>query len=94
MLVKYVRNRKNMVIGAVVAMANYKDFNNVNRKNYSIGWSMCRKGDQFDKTLGLKIAEGRALNGSTTVIPVSMKNDIEYMNNRAMKYFKNDINFD
>lgn len=58
MLVQYIR-QNNSLIGAVVALDKDK-----------FGWSVCRKGDRFDKRLALEIAVGRAEVGSSSVPPV------------------------
>ena len=51
MLIQYIRNKNNQPIGVVVAVDKYK-----------VGYSLCKKGDRFDKQRGFEIAVGRANN--------------------------------
>ena len=76
MLLEYIRNRKGEKIGVVVAL-----------NKWSVGYSLCKKGDRFDKQLGLEIAVGRA-EYSTTLVPRTVKHIFEKMAIRANRYFK------
>jgi actin-like ATPase involved in cell morphogenesis len=51
-IIQYVRNRKGLRIGAIVATKSENGFN--------IGYSLCNKKDRFNKEMALKIAFGRA----------------------------------
>jgi len=60
--------------------------------NIRTGWSLCHnKLDKFDSRLGIKIAMGRAKNGSS-VVPVadSIKCKYDKFVERAKKYYKMD----
>lgn len=81
MLVTYVRDRKNNLVGAVVSI--------VDGDVYRVGWSLCRKGDRFSKDKAKMIAIGRAKLGSQVSIPHSVRGKYEYMQDRASKYYKN-----
>lgn len=81
MLVTYVRDRKNNLVGAVVSI--------MENDIYKIGWSLCRKGDRFSKSKAKMIAMGRAKLDSRIPIPHSVRGKYEYMKDRASKYFKN-----
>lgn len=88
MLVTYVKNKKNQLIGAVVSV--YIEHANT----YKIGWSLCRKGDVFNKEKAKLIAIGRAsAGGSNKPIPHTVKDKFNYMVDRSAKYFKQ-INVD
>ena len=81
MLVTYVRDRKNNLVGAVVSI--------LDGDVYRVGWSLCRKGDRFSKDKAKMIAIGRAKLGSQVSIPHSVRGKYEYMQDRASKYYKN-----
>jgi len=51
-VIQYVRNRKNIPHGVLVAIKTDEGF--------SIGYSLCNKKDRFNKRMALKIALGRA----------------------------------
>jgi hypothetical protein len=76
---KYVKNRKEQLVGCVVAVGNGE-----------IGWSMCNfsQGDTFSKQRALDIALGRAYIGSQKEIPHTLRKDFEYMKERSVRYFK------
>lgn len=82
MIFEYVKNKKGVKVGVLVAV----DADN-------IGWSKCNiKKDKFDKNLGLRIAEGRALAGSNTLCPNAITNDkVVEFRNRAKRYFKSTL---
>lgn len=83
MLVTYIRNKKNRVIGVVVAV-----YNSV-KSTYQIGWSLCKKCDTFNKGTALTIALGRAVaGGSATPLPQSIKGEYQTMVDRSARYFK------
>ena len=82
MIYEYVRGGYRRKRGIVCALGK-KD----------IGWSLCNKkvGDVFDKELGLRIAQGRALKivPDGNAVPPSVKSTFDKMKIRAKKYFKN-----
>lgn len=78
-IIKYVRDRKGPK-GVVLAT---KTSDGV----YRLGWSLCRKGDKFNKKFGVQIAKGRATAGCTE-FPSSLKSDINEIEERASRYFK------
>lgn len=51
-VIQYVRNKKRVPYGVIVAVKTDKGFN--------IGYSQCNKKDRFEKKLALRIALGRA----------------------------------
>lgn len=53
-----------------------------------VGWSLCKKGDRFDKQFAVEVAQDRALKGSKAPLPHSVYNEYYAMVNRAEKYFK------
>lgn len=55
-----------------------------------IGWSRCavNRGDNFDKATALKIALGRAEKGAMDIPPNSLLKQIDFMQERATRYFK------
>lgn len=82
MIFSYVKNENGQRIGIVTAIS-----------VDSIGWSMCHMSkDKFDKDLGLRIALGRAKNGSNTSIPrnSNLISTLDIMAERAARYFKED----
>lgn len=77
MLTRYVKDENNQKIGVVIALERGK-----------IGWSRCRMGDKFDKTLGIKIAIGRAKQGSKKKIPDALLRTVVDSYKAAELYFK------
>lgn len=53
-----------------------------------IGWSLCAKGDKFDKDLAFKIAYNRAIIGSKVQIPFRLRPLYDKISERALKYYK------
>lgn len=81
-IVKYVRDNKRNLRGVVVATK-------VGDKQYSIGWSLCRSEDTFNKRVGLNIAIGRAKSQVVhSLLPKSLYSDFEGVLDRAARYFK------
>jgi len=76
MLVKYTRDKNGHRNGVVVAV-----------DHGVVGWSKCNKKDKFNKELGLRIAEGRAMVGSTVGPPREIAADLEHMRKRSQKYY-------
>jgi hypothetical protein len=79
---EYVKDKHGHLRGVMYATS---------RKN--IGWSFCnsKKGDKFDKELGIEIASGRAKKRNAyrdAAIPNFAKSALKKMKNRAKKYFK------
>lgn len=81
---KYVKYR-NKLNGVVVAVVDPATTSNV-----YVGWSSCatRKGDTFDKDLGLQIAMDRAIKGSKIEMPLYIVPEYDYMVDRAKRYYK------
>lgn len=81
MIYEYVRDRNGHPLGVVCALGK-KD----------IGWSLCnrRMGDKFNKELGLKIAQGRAITSyvKDKKVPQTITPILEKMKERAKRYFK------
>ena len=81
-IIQYIR-RGNKLIGCFYAVKSNKDDAFV-----SIGFSLCRKTDVFDKDLGLTIAHNRALYQRLSEPPVSIKEDLLEFVNRCVRYYK------
>lgn len=81
-IIQYIR-RGNKLIGCLYAVKFNKDDALV-----SIGFSLCRKTDVFDKDLGLTIAHNRALYQRLSDFPVSIKGDLLEFVNRCARYYK------
>jgi hypothetical protein len=80
MIIQYVK-RKNQPIGCFVAVR--RDDGEI-----VIGWSLCRKGDRFNKQLAKNIALGRCMNGSYSALPFSLFHQMMDFISRAERYFK------
>lgn len=81
-IIQYIR-RGNKLIDCFYAVKTNKDDTLV-----SIGFSLCRKTDVFDKDLGLTIAHNRALYQRLSGPPVSIKEDLLEFVNRCVRYYK------
>ena len=53
-----------------------------------VGWSLCNHLDRFNRDLGIKIAQGRAINGFKDEIPNEVRYTYEKMKDRAKRYYK------
>ena len=86
---KYIRNKNGHMIGCVIASK--KTAENV-LPVVSIGVSLCKKTDKFDKNKAIAIAYTRAsmmANGiRNQICPLSVRNDVTEMIDRASRYFK------
>lgn len=60
-IIRYVRTPDGQPLGCVVAIG-----------HGCVGWSFCRKGDQFTKKMAIQIAESRALIGTSAQMPRSV----------------------
>jgi hypothetical protein len=67
-LIKYVRNKKGMRVGVVLAVG-----------ATAIGWSKCSKRDKWDREKGLLIARRRATGGFSSKVPNSVEKDFDWM---------------
>lgn len=82
---EYIRNEKRNPIGVVVAVRNG------NTINY--GYSLCSRGDKFNKSLGKHIATERAKIGNC-LLPTGEKTSQRVttaflrLSNRAVRFFK------
>ena len=87
MLISYIRDDNRVPIGVIVAL-----------DKQVFGISICSPRDRFNKAMGIKIAEGRAILQTPTIIPNRVVNGQEVfliiedamvrMHKRAAKYFK------
>ena len=84
---QYVRDRKNRRVGVLVAV-NHSE--SPTTRNISIGWSLANRtaGDKFGRARGYEIALGRALNGTSDGIPVSVMKQYDRFCYRVKSYFK------
>jgi hypothetical protein len=83
-LISYLRNNKGIPKGVLVA---------IKRENGTIGinYSMCRKCDNFNKEMGIKIATGRALSSvddRPELVPHEIFKKLESFRERVKKYFR------
>ena len=77
MIFEYVKDKKNRKIGVLAA-----------RNKLCIGWSACMtKKDQFDKTMGLKIATGRTYKTNVDIPHKLRKPYIKFLD-RVKRYYK------
>ncbi|RMD51060.1 hypothetical protein D6827_02900 [Candidatus Parcubacteria bacterium] len=79
-LVQYVKTKRGPK-GVIIALNKGRGF--------SLGWSLCKKGDQFSKSRAIEIALGRANKGVGEVnVPPSLTEKLEAMKKRAQRYFR------
>lgn len=82
-LIKYVRDKKGLPKGIIVAVKRDDD-------TVSVHWSYCRKSDTFNKKRGLEIAINRALLGSrSAIIPRDILKEMKSFNERVERYYRN-----
>jgi hypothetical protein len=81
-LVQYVRKNGNL-IGAVVGVK-------IDSQSFGVGWSQCNinKGDIFDKNRALIIARGRAIKGTSSSMPINVREIYSHMVERCNRYFQ------
>lgn len=80
-ITQYIR-RGNKLVGCFYAeKSNYLDC-------FEVGFSLCKKTDKFDKSLGHSIALNRAIYNRGPEIPVSIRKDYILFLNRCAKYYK------
>lgn len=53
-----------------------------------VSWSLCKKGDKFNKELAKIIAVNRLAKGTNKDVPTSIKKEFTEMQKRSIKYFK------
>lgn len=81
-VIQYFR-RKNAPRGALVAIKTQDGFR--------VGYSLCRKGDRFNKKMAIQIAIGRANHAhseESTNIPREIRKIIPEFTQRCRKYYK------
>ena len=88
-LIQYVRTKKGMLRGVVVA------FRNPRSNEINIGWSLCNiKEERFDKTIGLNKAVTRSVQLISWVydseLPHTVRDVYDMVRERARKFFKVD----
>lgn len=87
MLINYIRNKKRQPHGVVVALNKGGEI--------LIGYSLCSPHDQWNREKGLKIAKARAEADVAYQLPSEkhtitlVKNAMDAIEKRALKYFKN-----
>jgi len=83
-LIHYVRKNNGEPYGVLVALKG--------EEGYHVGYSMCRKGDRFEKRMGLQIAIGRANfdteSHSLDNVPRDLKKVLPSFINRCKRYYK------
>jgi hypothetical protein len=94
-VIQYIRNKNRIPLGVVVAIKS--------ADGYNLGYSLCRKGDRFNKRMALNIAIGRAnLNGSNatdkqhrynvslhhSTLPYAISKMMPTFVERCQKYYK------
>lgn len=82
-LVTYIRKSRNnrTPVGVVVAQC-------PDGENIYFGWSRCRKGDTFNRQLGLKIARNRLGRQGVSSVPQDITKGMFDMDQRAKRYFR------
>lgn len=88
-LITYIRGKKQNPKGVLVAVKKG------NQGNFHIGYSMCRKDDTFNKTMGVKIALGRAetTNLETfTKTPYAIRKNLTDFVQRCERYYGKGVN--
>jgi hypothetical protein len=78
-LVQYKRDKNRNPVGVVVARKVGEEVR--------YGFSLCRKGDRFNKARALEIALGR-VNAKVTICPNSLEQTFDIVMDRAARYFK------
>lgn len=61
------------------------------KKEFSIGFSLCHPLDKYDKKFALNLALARAVKPASRgfdALPFSLKDSFQYFENRASKYYK------
>lgn len=83
-VIQYVRNRKGIPVGVIVAMKSDGGF--------GIGYSLCNRKDRFKKETALKIAFGRAeSNGASLMLhelPRGIARVLPEFMERCKKYYR------
>jgi hypothetical protein len=88
-LVTYKRNKNGDPVGVLVAKKNQGD------GSFTIGYSQCRKGDKFNKKMGLNIALGRCDNFDVKYfnsMPHSLRKILPDFIKRCERYYKQGVN--
>jgi hypothetical protein len=83
-IIQYVR-KKGKKVGVLVATKNPET------NTITVGWSKCCKRDTFNREFGLKIAFGRAKNGSDVNLPRDMQEPMERFKQRLSRYYHKSI---
>jgi hypothetical protein len=78
-LVQYKRDKNRNPVGVVVAR--------MVDGQVRYGFSLCRKGDRFNKARALEIALGR-VDAEVTICPNSLEQTFDIVVDRAKRYFK------
>lgn len=73
---QFIRREDGQPVGIMVANEN------------GIGWAVTHPRDRFNKELGLRIARGRAANGTNATPPVSVREQLKRFEARANRYFR------
>jgi len=87
MLIQYIRKSNKTPVAVMLADKNESD-------NFVyVSWSRCKRGDTFNKKLGVLIAGGRwyqfvKRGNDSFVLPHSMRKHIASFVRRAKKYYK------
>lgn len=85
-LISYSRDKKGKPHGVLVSVKTG------DRGGFNIGYSQCRKGDTFSKSMGLKIALGRAdfdaTFNSLNHMPHNLRKMLPSFIQRCEKYYK------
>ncbi len=84
-IIQYIRSRRgktrNQPVGVIIARR-------VDNK-VKIGWSLCRRGDHFNKSIAREIADSRIDKGTEAIIPHEVENlTLNGFADRAARYFR------
>lgn len=74
---QFLRDENGQPCGLLVAVGNGQ-----------VGWSVTHRNDHFNKDIAVRIARGRAFNGTTAKIPFRYRPALEKMQERAKRYFR------
>lgn len=80
-VIKYLRDKNRNPYGVLVGVKN-------DDGKVTVKFSLCRKGDKFNKNLGLQIAFRRAEKHCRAPLPRAFRGEIIPFENRVLKYFK------
>jgi hypothetical protein len=87
---KYLRDKRGNPIGLVAAarVSVISPDGNSNFEEVSVGWTLLRKGDKFNRSTAWATALGRASRGTRSKLPHALRPIVKEIRERAARYFK------